>query len=112
MPLSSEKIAELLAQKNKPKTRLSSRAAPTTELSRNWKAHFHQRKHNYKQNKIGALSYDFDTEKECSLLGCGQPTYYEVDGEPKCSFHALVQIAHRLKDDNGDSNDGSGDDWF
>jgi hypothetical protein len=114
MPLDDETIQRLLAPKVKPKKQVRPKAAPS--YSTTWTNHFHHRQPNQRDNQIGPLSYNFGVEKECSLLGCGQPTYYEVDGEPKCSFHALATLAHKLeKDIDGNSNqngNGSNTDYF
>lgn len=34
----------------------------------------------------------FDTEMRCTRRRCGSPSYYKVNGMPRCSIHALMDL--------------------
>lgn len=40
----------------------------------------------------------FDSYHKCASRGCGSPTFYKVQGVPRCSIHALRQLNDMLYD--------------
>jgi hypothetical protein len=34
----------------------------------------------------------YDYEMRCASLGCNSPTYFKVEGAPRCAMHALKEL--------------------
>lgn len=43
-----------------------------------------------KPNAVDGPARIYDKEHRCATKGCSSPTYYKIEGVPRCSAHALI----------------------